>query len=53
LISLYDVPGLENYDINDFKINFNYDKFKDILVTQHGFKSMEKPLDELRKSYQA
>ncbi|UFX83504.1 5'-3' exonuclease [Candidatus Absconditicoccus praedator] len=49
LVELMTVDGMmDNFDL---KLKPDFDKMKNLLVKEHGFKSMEKVVDELKKKY--
>lgn len=51
LIKLYEVPWLNNTDIEVYKPNIDLDKWEHILTKQYWFWSIKKMLDWLRNTY--
>lgn len=51
LITLYQVPGMECVRLEEYKPNFDFDKFKQVLIEQYNFASMDKHIEELKKNY--
>ncbi len=51
LIKLIQIPEIKNINIENFKINPNFDKIKEILIDKFHFKSLEKTINELKKIY--
>jgi hypothetical protein len=36
-------------NINDFKLNIDFEKYRKILINDYNFNSFEKPIEELKK----
>jgi len=53
LIQLMDVPSLQDVEISKYKCDFDFEHIQKTLVDGHGFTSLQKVIDELKKSYQA
>ncbi len=49
LVQLASVPDISTKDI--WKISIDFERLKNILVDEFGFKSMEKSINDLKKSY--
>ncbi len=52
LITLLNVEEAENTTIEDFKLSPEFDKYRDILIKQYSFNSLEKSIKELQKKYE-
>jgi predicted rRNA methylase YqxC with S4 and FtsJ domains len=46
-----EVPSLEKINLEEFKINPDFDKIYQLLIKQFNFKSLEKTLEELKHIY--
>lgn len=49
LIKLHDIPQIDDIQLDNFKLELDFDKYKQILVNQYGLDSFAKILDELKK----
>jgi DNA polymerase I len=53
LIELKELDEVNKSDLNSFKLDLDFVKYKKVLVEEHQFASFEKVLDELKKSLMA
>ena len=51
LITLEYNPEIDNFDINNYKLNIDFNNYNKILIQEYNFKSMEKSLNELKNKY--
>jgi DNA polymerase-1 len=49
LIQLKFIEEMRNLNINDFKMQIDFEKYKKVLVGQYWFRSFEKWLDDLKR----
>jgi len=52
LIQLHTVPEAESTEIANFKLKPDFDHYKNVLVNNHNFHSIEKAINELKKKYE-
>jgi hypothetical protein len=46
---LHDIPQIDDIQLDNFKLELDFDKYKQILVNQYGLDAFAKILDELKK----
>ena len=51
LIKLHVIPELLDQNIEDFALHADFAKWKEILVNEYHFKTMEKALDDIKKKF--
>ena len=49
LIQLHTIPTIDEIDLSQFTLSFDFDCAKSVLVDRYGFVSFEKLLDEIKK----
>jgi hypothetical protein len=49
LIQLHTIPNIDEIDLSQFALSFDFDRAKSVLVDRYGFVSFEKLLDEIKK----
>jgi hypothetical protein len=49
LIKLQEIPQIDDIQLDNFKLELDFDKYKQVLVNQYGLDSFGKILDELKK----
>ena len=52
LIQLHTVAGIEETNIENFKLKPDFDHYKNVLVNNHNFHSIEKAINELKRKYE-
>jgi len=52
MVHLYDIPALAQEPLETIKFDCNFHLYEKILVRDHGFQSIEKPLKELKNKRQ-
>lgn len=49
LIQLHTIPTIDEINLGQFSLSFDFDRAKSVLVDRYGFVSFEKLLDEIKK----
>jgi hypothetical protein len=51
LIELENVPEVEEINLEQYKFDIDFDNYKEVLVNQQNFSSMEKAITELKNKF--